>query len=52
MRRSPESMEEDLKPVDTCLARLSPMKVGWVEDRTVADKSLGQAGYRGESQSR
>ena len=37
------------EPDDLCLARLKPDE-SWVEDRTVADcKSLGRAGYRGES---
>ena len=36
-----ESMVEDLKPIDLCLARLKPDE-SWVEDRTVADLQIAR----------
>ena len=36
-----ESVVEDLKPVDLCLARLKPDE-SWVEDRTVADLQIAR----------
>ena len=34
-------MEEDLKPIDLCLAELKPDE-SWVEDRTVADLQIAR----------
>ena len=39
-----ESVVEDLKPVDLCLARLKPDE-SWVEDRTVADLQIARTSW-------
>ena len=39
-----ESVVEDLKPVDLCLARLKPDE-SWVEDRTVADVQIARRSW-------